>query len=140
VGDTVGMLVRWLDAPGDTLGGCPWDDDGGGAEAGVAAAGRPRALQVTFSVSGRVVGVTGPLVVPAGSHVYPAVSLGSQGVAVVAAASAGALERGGGGGGDGGRRLLVGAGNGDTAYLSGTGSAAVAALDGSALWGRAAGR
>lgn len=67
IGDTVGVLVRWLGKAG------PWWVLGGQGEEGVPPF---EALQLTFSVNGRVVGCSGTMVIPRDTELYPTVCVG----------------------------------------------------------------
>jgi len=117
VGDTVGILVRWLpdrespwgDATADEGEGAMYEDHGEGTHiasrhSGSTHSSHPgnnggsavpppplpanEACQLTFSVNGRVVGVSGPFVVPRGTDLFPTVSLQTQGVRAMGAFSA----------------------------------------------------
>lgn len=167
-GDTVGLLLRWLGHSGpwapDTW---PGDHDPGQQQAAASPAhgahhhnhhhhhhhhqshhhGPPfDALQLTFSVNGRVVGVSGMMSVPRGTELYPTVSIHTPGVRVVGAFSAADLVHGsrktmviaqpqGGGHAAGGPSFHDHPGSfySSGTYLAGTQGYAVFALDGSML-------
>ena len=98
VGDVIGLLIRWLssrevpnilwieDDEGEEEGGAESSSSSDSASSG--SGGQPRArpydgVQVTFSINGRVVAMSGPLLVPHGTELHPAVALRTPGVALV---------------------------------------------------------
>ena len=112
VGDTVGVLVRWLTAG-------PWTDAGAPGST---------AVQVTFSVNKVVTAVTAPMVLTPGSQLLPAVSVGSPNVRVHAhfsAADVSCRRR---------QSFVVGVGHGGLLdNVTGTSGVHIVALDGTTV-------
>jgi hypothetical protein len=114
INNTVGILVRWLDS-------VPMLDEFDGTSF--------EALQLTFSIDGRVVGVSGAFLLPRGTELYPTVSLCTEDrpTRVMGNFSSSDIH-------NCLRKNMLVIANGTTAsYLSGTLSYAVFALDGTVL-------
>jgi hypothetical protein len=125
-GDVVGVLVRWLGFQ------APWepehDVDAEGPVMNSPSSSAPlppfEALQLTFSVNGRVVGVSGTFNVPRGTELYPTVSIHTPGVRVIGHFSAADMLYGSR------SHLLIAQQSNHHAYLAGSKGYAVFALDG----------